>query len=411
MGSPAVVEKAAENLGRLSSLHAEVDPTAAILSDLEVRPVLGTNVLGITFRGQNPDEATAIVSAIINAYRDYVRDLEHNSYMDTLQVLTDSERELRAELTSLEDEYQQRRTESDLMGQGRQASSIQATLLGQLGQSLQDTRNRRLELENQVEAVARHQRAAEAKKSLQASTLGTRQPFKNPGEDGELQLVSAAVGAPAPEFRDAGLWMTEAGLDVSDVQQELSRARVREKELSSRFGFRHPDVRAVKEQIATWEGLLQEQIDASPIVLQQELETVRLHEQRLVEHYEDELEKAKTMDAYLLKEQLTLDALDRTQAMYSSVRTQLNEWRLNSRSLAEGESGVTARVLEAPAPPLAPNWPSPLLLLGACGLFSLVGGLGTISLIERSTFMAATADASHRRREVQSSGQEPFVRS
>jgi len=378
--SPAVVQRAVRVLALPEAGPEEADPASVILGTLRVRPVLGTNVLSISFRGQDGDEAVRTVESIITSYREYLRVSARDSHLEALRLLTEGEKEMRKELRSLGEQYRQLHEESPLLGQGKGAISVQRSLLTHLCQTLAETKTRRMELENQMRTLTRQGEIATTagRGSTHLVSVDTLL-LETPGDQGSAVLTPAG---PAGSVVWCGA-MNNAP-DTAGLRRGFSEARVREKELLQRYGVRHPDVRAARQQIAAWESLLQESLDAMPVVLQQELAAVQLQEQRVDELYQQEFKKAKVIDDHLLKEQQMLDSIQRVQTSHQSTLTQLAEWQLTDGALADGRSGVAVSVLEAPALAGDQIWPPPALLLAACVVVGAIGGFGVISILERT---------------------------
>ena len=389
--SPAVVERAAKSTDLRDPKSPLIDPVVLVLSQLKVVPVLGTNVLSLAFRSTDDERGERTVRAVIASYRQYAREAEHESHLKALRLLTRNEKDLRSDLANLEAGYQKLRQQSPLMGQGKDSVSVQRALLTQLGQTLAQAKQRRFELENQLQVVTHptgHKLTVSDVTSILPVSTGTNLAAVRTAE-ATAELSNAAPDASAPV--SSGNLMASTGnlhedartRDLSTIQQELQRAQVKQRELSQMYGKKHPEMRAVQEQVAAWKGLQQEMVDSWPRVLEDELTKTRLQEKRLGELYNDEFEKVKLIDGYVLKEQQAQDSIQRTQTTYQSILTQLKQWQLADQALADGRAGVTVSVLEEPAMAEREDWPPPLLMLGFCGIVGAMGGFGFVTLAEK----------------------------
>jgi uncharacterized protein involved in exopolysaccharide biosynthesis len=282
---------------------------------------------------------------------------------------------------------------------------LQHELLTQLGETLGQAKNRRLELETRiavVDGLRRENLVSAGRPRLvslkEPSTLAAEAP---PAED-----APAAPPQSVDNGSDQALWQlaqeTVDGLD--HLQEQLFAAQAREKELSEKFGHKHPEVRAVREQIANWQALLRQRLDAVPAVLEQQLDAANRQEQQLTALYQAEFGKAREVDHYVLKEQQALSHIERTQEIHDSVLAQLRQWQLADQALAQGRTGISVSVLEGPALAEQQVWPPQLLLLGACSLVGLIGGVGTATLLGRNGEGAGAAPLATRAPRVQPRG-------
>jgi uncharacterized protein involved in exopolysaccharide biosynthesis len=371
--SPAVVQRAVERHGLVVNSAPNVDAATAILEELQVAPVLGTNVLSVQYANVDPVHAQRTVSALIESYRGYLREHEKDSQLEAIRLLTRSEKELRDDLARREQEYLKLREQSPLLGgQGRDAVAVQLGQLSHLGETIQTVISRRLELTNLLEAME------------QANEVAQTRPA------GELQFVALQSDAtpitrrvplsPA-NLRPEGLiprFTQDKAMprDLVTIQDELSRARSHLQQLLSQFGSKHPAVQAAEAQAQAWSDRLQEYLRSAPDTLKQELTALSKQERQLQELYQSQLTKAKTVDSYLIREQQALDGISRAQTMHSSLLAQLQQWQLTEQALADGRSRVTFRVLEEPAAPDKPSWPAPKLVLAISVILGLGSGLG-----------------------------------
>lgn len=399
--SPAVVDRAVESVEWPAPLQPGESPTAKLLAALDAHPVMGTHVISVSYRSHHVPHAVDAVEEVIASYRRYLRQSEQDNYLETLRLLTQSEKELRTDLQDLERRYRDLRKDSPVTGNGKNGSDVQMVLVQQLGQKLTETRNRRIELENQLQAtrsweLARREAltAADPAPSGQVLTrTSTADPLAPPVDPRPLVTpVSMTERLTAASLLSEV--MLPDGVDISQLQARLSEAELREKELAERYGAKHADLRAVREQVNSLRMQLQETIDAAPRVLERQLSAVEANEQRLLELYGSEQVKAKEIDVYLLEEQQARDQIERVHLLHDSILTQLRQSELTSQAVAEGRSGVKVTVLETPIAPRQPLWPSPLVLGIVCTAVGLVcaSGLVVFSEYRHPTFPPRGAD-------------------
>ncbi len=393
--SPAVVQRAANTLDLAPRGDPQMDPTTIILDCLTVKPVLGTSVLSITMVGPDAEEATRTVAAVIASYRKYLYHIDHETHLESLRVLTRSERELRDDLDGLEQQYLQLRESSALMGRGRDAAAVQRALLTHLGETMTDAKNHRMQVENRIRAWLHPAAPAMASQPPAKSVLfqaslssvrGNNRRSGSPSAMAELQLRPSAISAAGGESLSTfHLTDKDSGINVADIRlirQELFRTQAQQQALAQQYGPKHPEMRAVREKTVAWQRRLKEAMDETPRIMQQQLEAARLQERQLAHLYQAEFEKAKAVDGHLIKEQQVTDRIERVQSIHDSILGQVRQWQLADQALAEGRSGVRIGILEAPALAERVMFPPPLLLLAVCIVIGLVGGSAMITIVE-----------------------------
>ena len=392
--SPAVVQSAVKEWRLSCPAGSLLEPAEFVLKNLTVEPILGTAVLAIRMRSPEAGEAVRTVEAIIASYREYSQKADRENHIGILRMLTGDEKRLREELDGLTAKYVELRKQSPLIGQGKDAAAIQNLFVTNLGQEVTEAKSRRLALEGQLKLLvdSAGQLAAEDLKSIQlvAAETATGHSATAGVSTTQGSDQAARVSPELENFADGNF------TEISRIRTELNRARATEKELSQSYGPKHPTVTAAAAQHAAWESRLEEILREAPVILQGEVQTARLHEDRLVSLYEEEVRKVKEADGYALQEQQALEEIERVRTVYGTIVTQLQQWQWADQALAEGRSRVQVSVLEAPVAsrqvPLAP-----VLLLAVCGLVGLVGGFGAISILERTdTRIHSLADAQNR---------------
>jgi non-specific protein-tyrosine kinase len=114
-----------------------------------------------------------------------------------------------------------------------------------------------------TDEALRDQALAAVIKSLSADPVqGTnvlKLRFTDPDPQHALNLVGAIINHYVEFTREETLRLLGRVGETPKIQEELWKAQVREKELRERYGPRHPEVRAVQEQIPAWEQLLRNQ--------------------------------------------------------------------------------------------------------------------------------------------------------
>ena len=393
--SPAVIERAVTASQLRADGNSDLDAAQQIFRSLNVNPLLGTNVMSVSFQSADPAEGVRTVKALIKSYEDYLRTTDETTHVKEIGLLAENERSLRAELQEQEAKYEKLRQRSPLMGTGRESAAVQMTMLTNLGQTLNEAKNRRMALQNQIEALNNGRTIARLSPTLEHA-LAISAPDNATSPQGQILQVSdgdrdrgaspfiARPGAgnetSVPRFTPQ---KGGAG-DTSTIEAELFKAQVTLRQLLQRFGPKHPEIKSAREQVVAWEELRREQLDSAPEVLEQDLAAVRLHEEKLAALYEDEVQKTQELNVMVVQEQQALKEIERLQLVHQSAFTQLKQWELGGHALADGRSGVSIAVLDGPAVAQERVWPPPAaLFLAACGVVGLIGGAGLVSLMDR----------------------------
>jgi len=378
--SPAVVSRAAEQIEWLSK-SPHLSPTQSMIGDLAVRPVMGTSVLSIGFQASDSERAVQAVTAIVDSYRHYLNETERGAHLETLGLLTRNEKELRSDLQELEEQYVTLRKNSPLAGKGKGGVDVHMALVEELGRQLAQARNSRIQLENQLQIVEHGRKQpgdfAEVSTTNTGGYVGYVKSTSTAGGNSQQTELAEATGASQLAAAKAA-----NTAELENLQKQLTEAQMREKELAERYGHKHPDLRAVREQIIELTAQYQQAINDAPEVLRNQLEAANANEQRLTEVYQVELETAKSIDQFILEEHQLVGQIDRVRASHDSLLDQLRHWKLTDEAVADGRSRVRVTLLEQPTIPLKPVWPDPGLLFGVCGLIGLVASAGVITFLE-----------------------------
>lgn len=423
--SPVVVERALQSLAsgeaagaatkskREDGLaHSRVDARTldSVMRSLHVVPVGSTNIIQISLRSPEPPTAIRQLKAIISSYDEYMNDLKRGSYVDALKILTKQEKSLRQELSAMQAEYQQLRAESSLLGEGREVLTAHLALLRQLGDELFTAKRSRIELESQMLPV-RSRQAAPPENAVTQLTQQVGEAVADSIDRDAKPLATAAAGvSAAPAVQDSatsskGVAAASAvqaaqgpaadllaSADVAPIDERLSQdiavirkqkweAEAELQRIAATFGPRHPSYRGLQDQIALWNERLAEMEQTAPAIAARSLDAARRSEEYLAEVYDDEYQKVKSMDTFMLKEQQAMENIKRVQQIHESTLQKIEDWKL-SNALADGQL-LTVKILEDPQSDIQQVWPATSRVLVLALLFgvSLAGAL--VLLFER----------------------------
>jgi uncharacterized protein involved in exopolysaccharide biosynthesis len=340
--SPTIVEPALEAVPELTTPPPDLepgvtfDPVSKVLRGLTATPITGTDVLSVSYRTSNPPVGVRLLESIVSTYRDYIVALEQSPHNEALALLMRREQELRDQLAGLEARYEALRRQSESMGEGDAALSVQKSVIERQAQMLIEARSRRIDVENRLAA---------------------------------LRLSNSPGGG-------------HTGVSGSDsaLEQELWRAESRLAQLMQNYNDIHPEVQMVRQQIVTLKRQLSE---SSAAAVQRELQAAIGTEQRMSALYDREVEKGKALDVHRVKEEQLLTEIRSLTTVHDAAMAKLKEVELESEARAEGGAGVVVRVLEAAAADDEVMWPRAELVLLPCALVGLMGGLGLAVVLDR----------------------------
>ncbi len=386
--SPLVVRRALESLAIKPESTDEGDPVIKTLEDLHVAPVVQTDVVTLRYRHKDPQHAVALIKAIIASYQDHLQEIESNSQNETLEILSRRERELRQEMRRLQAEHESLREESPLVGQARDNLDLHTAMLTELTQQLAQTRTRRAGLENQLKALqertamyvpqpdVEHRVQFDASLTEECGPEGLTDAFT---AESPVALLSPTEHTDIVRDEATAMMVRAQNAVVSDdfalLEQQLRAAKVRHKQLEQKYGEKHPELKSVAAEINKLEQLLRDRLLATVTWLGQEVVNETAAEERLNEIYGTEQEKFKTLDGYLLRDEMIRGEIARTEEFYNSTMAQLTNVRLIDQAVAEGRASVVVRDLEGPNLHPERVWPQPTRFLGLCAIVGLIGGV------------------------------------
>ncbi len=369
MRSPVTVRKALKSVPMAREGESAPDTVSRVLGSLMVSSVNDTYVLKVGFRGADPKQASKFVNAVIGSFEEYVHETEQHDNSESVRVLVQREKELRDELDSLQNEYETLRKASPLIGQGTETVSVSMAELRSLSSRRAEMRQRRLDLEH---------------KAHTSTGLDNGKPIgkgASEKQNGETNAASPQDD-PATQSQPPQRATVPLSDEAARIQQELWAAEAKAVTLSQQYGTLHPQVRALRVQIAEWKQRFQQSQDAASVALMQELQLLKLAETKLQESYDEELRRTKALDQYLLGERHIQDRIGRVEEAYRSTVATLNRAKLTDQAVANGRGSIVVRVLESPELSESQVWPLPTSLLTLCAGIGLIGGCLLIVLLE-----------------------------
>jgi uncharacterized protein involved in exopolysaccharide biosynthesis len=310
----------------------EKDGVAGALEALQATPVLGTQVIALNYRTDDPSEGVRFVQSVIDSYRDYVHELDQSGQAEALALLEKEEKARRDELRDLELQYEALRASGGTLGdaEGGGVLSVEKARLEEHVRHLVEAQSERIRLEN------------------------------------DLRAARSLAGRPA-ESSDA-----------------LRAAEQRLAELRQTYSDRHPEVRAVLAQVEALRAPLPETNASEVQDLERRLRSARDTEANLSALYEQEFRKSKEIDGQRLREQRLAEDVTNAREAHEVALKMWNEKRLTVQALSQEGAGVVVRTLEAPTPLADALWPRPVPVLFCCIVIGALAGLGLAVVVERA---------------------------
>jgi uncharacterized protein involved in exopolysaccharide biosynthesis len=405
ISSPKTIERALKSVPQLAVAELGLDPVSRVMRSLDVTPITGTNVLSIGIRQTDPNLANELINAVIQSYVDYVRELEHIENSESVRVLASSEQQINEELKSLWSKYLSNRERSPLVGDGNQAMAYRMSRLRTLGDALDKSKHRRLDIEHKLE-VSLTGKPVTLPKIMAAdpSIFGVgrlvsfEREYATVNADNLLTLEpEQAAFKPEPqnvlEPSNVGVLANanhDATSDPAEIERKLLTAQTELHKIDQVYGPKHPQARALSQEIDWLTKLLRESQARLAATSEQEVTAMKMTEVDLSKEYQKELDQLKALDSHRLEEQFLVDRISKLDDVHQATLTTLSQAQLTDRALAEGHSSISVSVLEAPQLPESPVWPQPAMFLSVCAMVGLLlGGLVVIVLENRALFVAA----------------------
>ncbi len=314
-----------------------------LVRSLWVEVEKGTDIVSVSARSEQPDEAATFVNAIVRAY---ARWHAANKQVGTAELL----RDLNAQLTIRLSELQAKRKERMLFEQ-RHPEAVESVrggillkTLEVLQQDLAAARLRTIQQESYQKGLLRFRADPEQFRQY----VQNQQPAAvSIAEDGEREALATALFQTQLMLEDASAGQPKLERDIQVLRNKQTQIAKRMAELDQEFVQRHM---ALAKAVA---------------------EDAVAHEQQLTKMYEVESTKVRNLGGLDAEYAFLTSECTLRESLCNSVLTQISNLDLNA-SL----EGPNTQVLEQALPNAKPAWPKPLAVFGL-GLFAaLLMGTG-----------------------------------
>lgn len=383
--SPRVVEQALvrEDLMGLPSIQAALeedqDEIEYVIENLRVsRGGEGqgrlAHVITLRFRHTSDEDCSAILSAVVASYHEFIEERLAALGDDALQLLAEEKQQITVSLESSLNDYQTFRENTPLIFKGAEHLNVHQTRIEQLETALAEVRLRRVEIES---------RAATAKAMLKGAGKEDSFPF-------ERLAILEQHHFDSPAFTPVGTSDQSAPLLASGRPEltetakaefnQLQTMRLEEGALLEEYGRHHPLVRQKRRNIEQMEEFLdrkRRQLELSFLqLLQSDLVDLQRREAEIRKMLQEERDSAKALVRAELQDEAMRKEIDRQQRDLESAMARLDEIHL-----ARNYGGFASEVI-APVKLGEQVSPGFGITIGIGGVIGLFLGLGLAVVLE-----------------------------
>jgi succinoglycan biosynthesis transport protein ExoP len=402
--SPLMIDKAIQ-MGGLADRQTLNEPgkdlSESILKNFSVSRQKdsmgsGTNILALGYRSRVPDDANAVLEAVIKAYRKTLADLSARSTGDIRDLFAQARDGLHKELLDKERAYHEFRKQSPLIWRGRDGVNPHQERLTNL-----EPRHAAI-LVRQAETKARLEALEDAIKS---------------NADRNALLAMASEFSAKPELD--GVKQSQ----VSRWQEQVLLLVQQEAKLLEKLGPDHPEVTAVRQGLAAAREFLSRpataasdgvaSLEGKPIdpvqsciqSLRQELEYLKTAESLVGRLCKLEREEARKLSGYEVEDEMHHNDLLRTQQMFETLLK-----RLQDANLGKEVGGLELTVIAEPGSDGVKKVQPSKILFGAGGIvMGLMFAAGLVGLAEFRNRRFRAGEEVHRALQLPILGRIPTV--
>ena len=353
------------------------DFVLSVIEKLEADPLIGTNVLSLSYRDSDAQRGITIINHIIESYQRFIQEQEATGNRETLTLLTRQDEDLRSRIANLNETHRKLHHELQNQGRFKESAKSREIRLESLALEITRTRQKRIELENHITAII---------------PADGREGVAQFGDDSKVQTLLAShvnkISETSAPFRQLDLIakLSKDGVygveDPTDVRELILNAYAEHARLRQLYQPKHPQVQAVNEQIKIYESRLNDILRAAPTALQNTLDSLRDQETKLTKVYDanadsaqESLEEAKKHELQLLEEKHLMDEINRLSATHDVVLSRLAQWKSIDQGVSAGRLGVVVRVLEEPTATTVGLAASPKIVFALSAVFGAIGGV------------------------------------
>lgn len=362
-------------LGLVSDLSPRERAVTLLKKQIGVEAIKKTNVILLSYEGPNPLLAQRIVAKLIDYYLD--QHVRLNRTPHAHEFLQEQTNTLKAKLGRLENELRLIKNSTGLASPTEQRQII-VTQIGRL--------------EDELKTTQANASAAEAETRDLAQRLTSISPTSVLGE---------AVGYP--------------NIAADGMRQQLYALQLKEKDLASRFTDQHPELKLVREQLASAKAVVdgldpsRTQTTTGPNRTYEELRLAQLRQNAVLASLKA---KASTLTTQLAEAKNRLETLNNSEMRLAQIQRDIQVLDISYRKYADSleqarldESLERERIsnISVAQPPTLnhqPVQPKPLVMLFLGFVVAAFGGLCLALTAEYFDHTLKTAEEIERRLEL-----------
>ncbi len=398
--SPKVVERAVRDsqLDQLPSLEGSDDPGQDIIDGLKITRIAGEdhhqlNILELQYTSKKREDSKIILTAVIKAYDEYLKDDAENSYNELSRLLKQINKELKPRLQEKVDEYQKFRESAPLIWKAPPGADAGPNDVMNIHQQ-------------RVQAIATERVKVELLRQEVASRVYTLNDAIKRGESREALLLLVKTFLMKEQQTNTQTVVTGES-QKQQLDTQLLPLILEEQQLLERFDVNHPKVINVRERMQRVIDYYHQQgvdlpsttvakdgsqkpvaidpVQTYLIALSQQEQVLNNRLEELEKLYLASTDKAKLFSRYEAKDQILSDELKRIKAIHDIVVNRIEEltlvrdkgYMLQQISPARAESDLK-RIIK---------------ILGGCLIFVMASAYGLLFLREiRDTSLRSLGD-------------------
>ncbi|MBM81511.1 MAG: hypothetical protein CMJ78_13100 [Planctomycetaceae bacterium] len=348
--SPLIVGAAIEEAGLdgLPSMLTSGDPEEDIVDGLKVERSAGhdrslLNVLDITYKNRNKDDARQILEAVVDAYEAYLKNSQQEHNSETRELIDEANVKLEAQLQAKMAAYVDFRQSAPLQWKrppGTESSPADVVNVHQDRLEAIDAERRKnlLEREDLQSKIAVFEEAIASGQSMESLTMLVK------------FYISTSEKAVAPQT-------IVTGLPGQENTAQLLPLLIQEQRLLRDLGADHPDVQSVQSEIALVKAYYRQQgipipgadvvpgadkktpksADANLVTtymasLRQQWKALANKNVRLDSLYDDEAKKAKEFSKFEAEDQKFVEEIARIKSLQAVIVKRLAEMGLVAKN-------------------------------------------------------------------------------
>ncbi len=335
-------------------------------------------VLKVAFRHDNADDARQIVSAVVQEFETFLNEKFRDVNTEAADIIERARENLEGSLNAAESKLRSFKEANPILFSGDESTNGYRLQYEQYQSALTELRLERSQQASRLALVETRLKEIDDRKGSDMERLALID--ENNAERVGIFLQVFAGDAQSAQFQS----QQPARLEVARSEFEtLSKLRAQEVALQSNFGSDHPELKMVREQIATFDKFLDSKrgglafskkeniidprdlVDSYVSILRHDIEASKERETQLQSQSDAAEEKAKSLVKYELEgEALRLDVTRQRQLYEATID------RLTEIGMARDYAGVINEVIQE-AQPGKEIWPK----LSICLVIGSLAGL------------------------------------